>query len=140
MGSPSAVRVLVVWVERMRMPGAGSGGVARVGCAAALGDGDVAGGPVGQGHLADDDADAVDRRVDGLRGGVGQGGDEAADLLRRRPSAMVTSMSGTAAQPFPPLRKTDPRLVKCSAVLDPGGANTASVMPPVRTTQPASMA
>ena len=36
-----------------------------------------------------------------------------------RPSTRVTSMSGMRYA-FPPLRKTEPRLVKCSAVLEPG--------------------
>ena len=120
--------------------GHGSVRIARVGRRPALGDGDVARGPVRRGHLAHDDADALDRGVDGLDGGAGQRGDEGPHLLRGAALDHGDLDERHGAQPSPPLRNTEPRLVKCSAVLDPGGANTASVMPPVSTIQPASMA
>src|SRR6476661_277126 len=106
----------------------------------ALGDGDVACRPVGRRHLADDDPDVLERRVDGLDDGPGQCGDEGAHLLGRAALHHGHLDEWHGPQPSPPLRKTDPRWVKWHAVLDPGGAKTASVMPPVRTIHPASMA
>ena len=103
----------------------------------ALVDGDVPGGEVRCGDLTEDDAHALDRLVDTLDTGLGHFRDERAQLVW--PAALDEGDLNDGHRHSPPLRKTEPRLVKCSATDAPGGENTASVMPPVSTIQPGSI-
>ena len=101
-------------------------------------DRDVPGGEVCCWNLTEDDPDALEGRIDTLDGRASHVGDETAQLLRR--AALDQGDLDEGHGHSPPLRKTEPRLVKCSATDVPGGENTASVMPPVSTIQPGSMA
>src|SRR5690606_3392241 len=116
----------------------------------ALGDGDTAGGEVGGRNLAQDDPHGLPGGVEGIDGRVGEVADEVAQPLRgasldhghldERHDQAPASPGAASFGAEPPLRNTEPSEVKCIATADPGGAKTASVMPPVSTIQPTSMA
>src|SRR3954471_21514389 len=103
----------------------------------ALGDGHVARGPVRRLYFPDDDPDALQWSVDRPLGGFGQFMDQPAHLLGGPAGAEGDVDEGHVQ---PPASVMVPRLVKCAAMRAPGFTWTASVMPPVSTIQPGSMA
>src|SRR5436309_3126148 len=89
------------------------------------------------GDLVEDDADILLWRVHGFHHRSGQLADQCPELLGR---AALGQGDLNEWHHVPPEMKMDPRLVKWKAVRVPGPAGNASVMPPVSTSCPASIA